>query len=130
MEKAFFIIYVEDQDRSRAFYEAVLGAKPILDVPGMTEFRLTDSSSLGIMPEQGIADLLGDELPHPQTGHGIPRCELYLLVTDPIESYEGLLAAGGKGISSVQPRPWGDRVAYGADPDGHVLAFACPLDVK
>ena len=45
MEKAFFIIYVEDQDRSREFYEAVLGAKPIIDVPGMTEFRLTDSSS-------------------------------------------------------------------------------------
>ena len=128
MEKAFFIIYVEDQDRSREFYEAVLGAKPILDVPGMTEFRLTDSSSFGIMLKQGIAGLLGDEVPHPQTGNGIPRCELYLLVTDPAARYNRLLEAGGKGISSPKPRPWGDLAAYGADPDGHVVAFASPLE--
>ncbi len=104
MDKAFFILYVTDQERSRAFYEAVLGARPILDVPGMTEFRLTESSSLGLMPEEGIARLLGDGIPHPQTGSGIPRCELYLLVADPAESYHRFLAGGGKGVRQLLAR--------------------------
>ena len=128
MRKALFILYVEDQDRSREFYEVVLGAKPTLDVPGMTEFHLTETSSLGIMPEQGIASILGDEVAHPHTGNGIPRCELYLLVPDPAESYGRLLEAGGKGISPPRPRPWGDLTAYGMDPDGHVVAFGRPLE--
>jgi len=39
---------------------------------------------------------------------------------------------GGLGISPPTLRPWGDTVAYGADPDGHIVAFAsraaaCPL---
>ena len=124
MEKSLFIIYVQDQARSRAFYETILDAKPVLDVTGMTEFSLTSSSSLGIMPEEGIARLLGDQVPHPQSGNGIPRCELYLFVSDPAEHYDRLQTAGGTTISPPQPQPWGDLAAYGADPDGHVVAFA------
>ena len=127
MKKSLFIIYVQDQARSRAFYETILDTKPVLDVPGMTEFSLTDTSSLGIMTEQGIAGLLGDEVPHPRTGNGIPRCELYLLVTDPAEHYDRLQTAGGKPISPPEPRSWGDLTAYGADPDGHIVAFARSL---
>ncbi len=128
MQNAFFVIYVKDQVRSREFYQAVLGTEPALDVPGMTAFQLTECSSLGIMPEEGIAKILGDSVPHPKTGNGIPRCELYLTTEDPGKNYEALLKAGGKGISEMEPKPWGDMVAYGADLDGHVLAFACPIE--
>lgn len=124
MKKSLFIVYVQDQARSRAFYETILGTKPVLDVPGMTEFALTSSSSLGIMPEEGIARLLGDGVPHPRTGNGIPRCELYLFVSDPAEHYDRLRKAGGKAISPPEPQSWGDLAAYGADPDGHVVAIA------
>ena len=93
----------------------------------MTEFALTSSSSLGIMTEEGIARLLGDQVPHPQSGNGIPRCELYLFVSDPAEHYDRLQAAGGTTISPPQPQPWGDLAAYGADPDGHIVAFARSL---
>ncbi|MHA1569479.1 MAG: VOC family protein, partial [Alphaproteobacteria bacterium] len=64
--------------------------------------------------------------PPASTGNGIPRCELYLFVENPTKSHEALVAAGGTAISEAQKRPWGDLVAYGADPDGHVLAFARP----
>lgn len=37
---AHFILYVADQQRSKAFYEAVLGQPPRKHVPGMTEFEL------------------------------------------------------------------------------------------
>ena len=69
-----FILYVADQTRSKHFYEAVLQKTPELDVPGMTEFNLNESCKLGLMPENGIARILGEALPHPASGNGIPRC--------------------------------------------------------
>jgi catechol 2,3-dioxygenase-like lactoylglutathione lyase family enzyme len=51
MRYAMFILYVRDQQTSRDFYARTLGLEPVLDVPGMTEFQLTDSAILGLMPE-------------------------------------------------------------------------------
>lgn len=118
------IIYVADQARSRDFYRQILNAEPILDVPGMTEFSLNDKTTLGIMPENDIAELLGDIVPNPSRGNGIPLCEIYLYVDNPDSHFENLIKAGGKGISPAMKRSWGDFVSYGADPDGHILAFA------
>ena len=44
------ILYVSDQSRSAKFYSAILRKGPSLDVPGMTEFMLTDKVRLGLMP--------------------------------------------------------------------------------
>ena len=117
------ILYVADQLRSRDFYAKAFQIEPTLDVPGMTEFTIGDMT-LGIMPEKGIAKILGDGVPHPETGNGIPRCELYLYVENPNAQYERALAAGAKGLSPLTVRDWGDEAAYCADPDGHILAFA------
>ena len=118
------IIYVADQERSKTFYEAILDQKPILHVPGMTEFQLNEKMLLGIMPESGIAKILGDKTPHPEKGNGIPRCELYLPVHDPGKYLNLAIAAGAKEISPPEMRSWGDIVAYCSDPDGHIIAFA------
>lgn len=48
------ILYVADQKRSASLYAKVLAIQPTLDVPGMTEFNLSDQHILGIMPEKGI----------------------------------------------------------------------------
>ena len=119
------ILYVADQRMSREFYARVLERKPVLDVTGMTEFRLNDTCSLGLMPEAGIARILGNRLPDPATGKGIPRAELYLRDPDPVAALERLVSAGGREVSPAAERNWGDTVSYGADPDGHVIAFAC-----
>ncbi len=124
MPRTMIILYVADQARSRAFYEAVLGRAPILDVPGMTEFPFAGDVGLGLMPEAGIARILGSAVPDPASGSGVPRAELYVPVADPAGAYERLIAAGGTAISEPARRGWGDLVAYGADPDGHVVAFA------
>ena len=121
--KIMVIFYVSDQQRSKAFYQAVLGIEPLLDVPGMTEFELSGELLLGIMPEDGIARILGDCVPHPAQANGVPRCELYLPVDNPQAAYEKLLEYGGKSISAPEKRSWGHELAYGADPDGHILAF-------
>ncbi len=119
-----FILYVASQEKSKAFYQSVLLIDPILDVPGMTEFKIADHAILGLMPENGIATILGEKTPHPNTGNGIPRSELYLFVEDPEAYYARAIRNGAKAISTCELRNWGDKVAYCADPDGHILAFA------
>ena len=119
-----FILYVADQKRSRNFYSHVLQVRPVLDVPGMTEFILPGGGTIGLMPERGIVALLGEKIPDPATASGIPRSELYLRVESPEEFHHRVLESGGREIEPVKLRDWGDRVAYSLDPDGHVLAFA------
>ncbi len=123
MISALFILYVADQEKSTHFYSRILDRAPDLDVPGMTEFKLNNGSTLGLMPATGIKRLLGDRLPNPADANGIPRAELYLTLPDADSFHQRALAAGAVELSAMQLRPWGHRVAYSLDPDGHVLAF-------
>jgi catechol 2,3-dioxygenase-like lactoylglutathione lyase family enzyme len=117
------ILYVRDQAAAARFYRAVLRSEPRLDVPGMTEFQLGDEVVLGLMPEAGIARLLGEAL-GPPPPPGAHRAELYLRVDDPEAGHRRAIAAGARELSPLSPRSWGDVVAYSLDPDGTVLAFA------
>lgn len=122
--KAHFILYVSDQQAASRFYEKVLGKRPRLDVPGMTEFDLSEGGVLGLMPEAGIKRLLGDKLPDPARAAGVPRAELYLITEDPAGHHRRALENGAKELSPLTLRDWGHEAAYSIDPDGHVLAFA------
>jgi uncharacterized protein len=128
MTKAHFILYVRDQARSTEFYRQVLDLSPALNMPGMTEFALSDQCVLGLMPEAGVRRLLGEGLPDPSAGNGLPRAELYLLVLQPQDYHRRAIASGAMELSGLAIRDWGHRAAYSLDPDGHVLAFAESLD--
>jgi catechol 2,3-dioxygenase-like lactoylglutathione lyase family enzyme len=125
--KSHTILYVDDQQKSTAFYTAVLNQNPRLNVPGMTEFELTEQSILGIMPKSGILKLLGNKLPDSATATGGLRAEIYLMVDNPEEYHQRVLNLGAQNLSDLAERDWGDRVAYCLDPDGYILAFAVNL---
>lgn len=118
------ILYVQNQDESKLFYARIFKQEPNLHVPGMTEFHLAESCKIGLMPNTSIAKILAEQVPHPELGTGIPRCELYLYVENIEEEYRNALASGARLISPIDDRNWGDKACYFADPDGHILAFA------
>jgi len=119
-----FILYVSDQGKSKEFYQKILQLDPVLDVPGMTEFELNISTKLGLMPETSIAKIIESNTTHPESGNGIPRCEIYLLV-DRVQAYMNRsIEHGAKLVSPLKNRDWSHKVAYFADPDGHIVAFA------
>ena len=124
MKEVLFVLYVADQQISKEFYKGVLQLEASLDVPGMTEFKLENNVLLGLMPNDSIAKIICNTLPHPKKGNGIPRCELYLKVENAQAYIERGLQLGGKAISALQDRDWDDKVGYISDPDGHVIAFA------
>lgn len=127
MIKTQFILYVKDQEKSTDFYKTILRQAPSLNVPGMTEFQLSDHTKLGLMPEAGIKKILLEFVPDPSSGNGIPRCEVYLYVDSPSDYLVRAILSGATKIDEEKDRDWGDSVAYCADPDGHILAFAKSL---
>lgn len=118
------ILYVSDQEKSMQFYEKLFRVSPDLHVQGMTEFRLSENCKLGLMPNNGIAKILSDKTPHPTTGNGIPRCELYFNVDDVEYEFQHALNIGATLISEIEVRSWNEKVCYFADNDGHIIAFA------
>ena len=118
------ILYVQNQEKSTEFYQRILCREADLFVPGMTEFKLSENFILGLMPNDGIAKIFDDKVPHPENGNGIPRCELYLYVENLTATFENAVNCGAKLISSVEKRNWGDKACYFADNDGHIIAFA------
>jgi lactoylglutathione lyase len=76
------------------------------------------------MPNDGIAKIITPKLPHPNSGNGIPRCELYLQAENIETLFELAKKAGAIEISSIALRDWGDYVGYLSDFDGHVIALA------
>jgi uncharacterized protein len=124
MKSVEIILYVSDQQASRKFYETVLEQAPSLDVPGMTEFRMTEGAMLGLMPITTIRELLGASLPDPMAAQGVPRSELYLQVNEPEAYHRRALEQGARELSPLVRRSWGHEAAYSLDPDGHVLVFA------
>lgn len=121
--RAHLILFVRDQLAACRFYRHVLAREPTLDVPGMTELELGPATILGLMPERGITRLLGPTV-DPAGAGGAPRAELYLVVDEPAAHHARALAAGARELSALAPRDWGHVVAYSADLDGHILAFA------
>lgn len=124
MDVVQFILYVADQDLSTKFYSELLQIEPSLNVPGMTEFNLSESCKLGLMPEQVIANILSPKMKRPELGTGIPRCELYLKYDNAEEYHNRGIKLGAAEIDTFKLRDWGDSVGYLADADGHVIAFA------
>jgi uncharacterized glyoxalase superfamily protein PhnB len=118
------ILYVSNQEASSKFYENIFRQPPSLNVPGMTEFIVSDNCKIGLMPNEGIAKILSEKTPHPETGNGIPRCELYFYVENIQLEFDNAISIGAKLISPITDRDWGERVCYFADPDGHIIAFA------
>jgi len=121
------ILYVADQAAAAEYYRSLFQLNPRLHVPGMTEFQLSESLVLGLMPIKGISRLLGQNW---KTGddNASPKAELYLLVEDAAAWLTRAVALGGRMLMDVKIQNWGDRVGYCLDPDGHVLAFAEPVN--
>ncbi len=117
------IFYVNDPDRAKKFYRAILHREPTLDVPGMCEFPLAEDYLLGLMPDASMKRLLGSHLPDTASSASL-RAELYLFCDDPAADYALACSLGATPLSPLQLRDWGDEVAYVLDPDGYVVGLA------
>ena len=119
--RAFPVIYAEDVALSVRFYEA-LGYEehvrmPQDGEPGYVGLR-RDESELAVVTLDSPRQLIGVE-----PGQG-PRFELFVYVHDLDQELGELRGAGVTVLREAEQMPWGERVAYVADPDGNPVALA------
>jgi PhnB protein len=130
IKKSQFILYVENQLVSTEFYSKLLNQEPILNVPGMTEFKLTENSILGLMPAKGIKKLLENKIETFATPEDSIKAELYILV-DNIEKYfNRAVSLNVSVLSGIKERDWGHRAVYFLDPDNYIVALAEKIELS
>jgi predicted enzyme related to lactoylglutathione lyase len=123
MRQILTILAVDDVARSARFYETVFGWRRHVDVPVYVEFEVEGAPNLGVYLRGGFARNTG-RAPSPPAPDATTSTELYFRVDDVGAAVARALAAGAELLSPAAARDWGDEVAYVADPDGNVLAFA------
>jgi catechol 2,3-dioxygenase-like lactoylglutathione lyase family enzyme len=121
------VLYVDDFDRARTFYEGLLGLAPVYsdqrmcayDVGGrsmLLVFRRGDSLKTVTMP--------GGTIP-PHDGNG-PHHIAFSIAAEELPKWETRLADFGVAIEGRTKWPRGGISVYFRDPDGHLLELATP----
>lgn len=123
MRHAITILAVDDVARAARFYVDALGAKPRVDVGVYAELDMPDGPAIGVYLRAGFERNTG-RAATPLAAGATSSTELYFRVDDVDAALARALAAGAQLLSPAAPRPWGEDVAYVADSDGNVLAFA------
>jgi len=122
--KTYFIIYVDDIDKTKLFYELLFNEKPVVDEPGMCEYKLLDGSTLGIMPTTSLTKLFGEEFVEQKDRKALPNVELYFNIENAEDFHKRAVQLGATEIREFGEMDWGDKAAYSLNHDGHILAFA------
>lgn len=118
---AFPVIYTKDVGRLARFY-ALLGFDVVYQFPpdgepgyaslkrGVSELGITDAS----WPKERIGVELGKH----------PRFEMFVYVEQLDSFVEELRHEGVPVLADPDDMPWGERLAYVADPDGNPVVLA------
>jgi len=112
------ILYVQDLERSVAFYRDVLGFEVKLEGDGYVEF-VTEAGKFGLLERSMLSGLIG-----PTPAPAGPQGEILFLVEDADAEADRLQRAGVEILSGPQDRPWGHRTVHLLDPDGFVIELA------
>jgi lactoylglutathione lyase len=123
--KVFPMLSVENLERSRAFYERLLGGVETFRFPG-------EGSPVYMTLAFGGSELgLGELKPGEQAIHGQPvrpasghRIELCVYVDDVDRAVIDARESGFTVVFEPTDQPWGERVAYLSDPDGNLVMLA------
>ena len=117
----FITLGVSDLERSKAFYNAVLGWEPFQDNGGIVMYKL-NGMVLSLFPQHELAD----DAQVANDGKGarftLAQC---LRSTEEVDSFFAHLKKHDVTITKVPEKVfWGGYSGYFADPDGHLWEIA------
>jgi lactoylglutathione lyase len=120
-ERAFPLIFAERVSATAEFYERL----------GFTRLRQDppEGEPTYISLRRGTAELAVVDTAWPETQYGTPagqgpRFEMFVLVDDLDTTLKDLADASVPLLRAAVEMPWGERIAYVADPDGNPVALA------
>ena len=110
----YVILYVEDLERSIAFYRELIGLQLKFQDRGYAEL-VTEGTKFGLFERAKLPELIGRD-----ARAGGPGGEIAFLVRDVDGEAARLRAAGAEILAGPTDRPWGHRTLHLLDPDGFV----------
>lgn len=121
----YVILYVNDFDKTMNFYHKILGLPIKMQHGSYVEFD-TGAITLSINTRQDVTEITGlsvsNEVSSSQT------FEVGFVVEDVATTIEELRSKGVPIIKEPVTKPWGQTVAYVADPDGHFIEICTSID--
>jgi lactoylglutathione lyase len=122
MPRSFAVVYVRDIPKALGFYRDLLGYEQQSCFPPEGEPVFVsldrDGSELGLVHESSPQTLISKSI-----GDG-PRFELFTYVDDVDASIVKMRDAGVPVLREAEDMPWGERLAFVADPDGNPVTLA------
>ena len=120
-------LYTDNTDRARAFYEDVLGLKPIFADARLRAYGVASRSVLLIFRRGAATQTVtmpGGTIPgHDGAG---PLHIAFAIGKDELAQWEQHLGSRGVAIEGATSWSRGGRSIYFRDPDGHLLELATP----
>jgi uncharacterized protein len=124
-ELTLLILAVDDLPRAKQFYIEAFGWEMDVDEPVYVQFNLPNGMQVGLYTKSGFASNTNLQATVLSCGEEVTTgTELYLRTENLEGSIQRLQQAGAKQLAELETKPWGDDVAYFADPVGNVLAIA------
>ncbi len=121
------VLYTDDMDRAKAFYESVIGLSPVFSDDRMTAFDVAQHGMLLLFKRgetlEPVETPFGTIPPHDGVG---PLHMAFSIAEADLEQWRETLAAHDVDIESVVEWPRGGRSLYFRDPDDHCLELATP----
>ena len=117
-------VFIEDTQRSKAFYEQVFGAKAVYEDENAVAFEF-ENMVVNLLRVPAAHELIA---PAPVGGADAGRrFQLTIWVEDTDAVCEQLAARGVELVNGPVDREWGMRTAAFADPDGHIWEIAAKI---
>ena len=121
----YVILYVNDFEKTMDFYNGILGLPIKLQQDTYVEFD-TGDTTLSINTRKDVKELTGLNVPESSTS--TQTFEVGFVVEDVGATIETLRQRGVTILKEPVTKPWGQTVAYVADPDGHYIEICTSVE--
>ena len=118
------ILFVDELQRSKAFYHEVLGLDVEFEDDESVGFKVEGLAFIVLQVDRAREQLQGEPTASPRAG----ATAFLTTFTDDVDAlYVDLVERGVRFFQRPADQPWGMRTAYFKDPDGHVWEIAQPI---
>jgi lactoylglutathione lyase len=111
-------LFSADKARSREFYVRAFESAPLMEDGTSVLFRF-ENTMINLVDARSAAEMIA-----PGTVGSGSRLQLTIFVDDADATIELLRSRGVELLNGPIDRPWGQRTAAFADPDGHIWEVA------
>ena len=126
MEFKYTILYVDDVRKSLAFYQQAFGFPVRFEHESGDWGELeTGATRLSFCSRRLLAEAKKHTL---RADPEKPCFEIAFMVADVEAALQHALDAGAAMVQAVETMPWGQTVAYVADPDGVLVELCTPME--